>query len=81
MLGMLLLGGPYVVSPLMATLYQAEARLGPAVTLVTSWAMLALISVMFELPFMGWRFTAIRWGLGLTVSLLAGSAAQRIFPG
>jgi uncharacterized membrane protein YraQ (UPF0718 family) len=80
-LGMLLPGGPYVVFPLIAVLYRAGAGIGPAVTLVTSWAALALISVSFELPFMGWRFTAVRWGLGLTVPLLAGGIVQLIFRG
>jgi hypothetical protein len=36
-------------------------------------------SVTFELPFMGWRFTAVRWGLGLVVPFLAGLLAQLIF--
>jgi uncharacterized membrane protein YraQ (UPF0718 family) len=80
-LGMFLPGGPYVVFPLIAVIYQAGAGIGPAVTLVTSWAALALISVTFELPFMGWRFTAVRWGLGLSVPLLAGLIAQLIFRG
>jgi uncharacterized membrane protein YraQ (UPF0718 family) len=79
--GMLLPGGPYVVFPLIATLYQVGAGLGPAVALVTSWATLALLSVTFELPFMGWRFTAVRWGLGLACPLLAGGVAQLIFGG
>jgi uncharacterized membrane protein YraQ (UPF0718 family) len=77
--GMLLPGGPYVVFPLIAVLYQAGAGVGPAVALVTSWATLALLSVTFELPFMGWRFAAVRWGLGLMVPLLAGVAAQLLF--
>lgn len=80
-LGLLLPGGPYVVFPLIAALYQAGAGLGAAVTLVTSWAMLALLTLTFELPFMGWRFTAIRWGLGLVFPLLAGGATQLIFGG
>jgi len=78
-IGMLLPGGPYVVFPLIAVLYSAGAGLGPAVTLVTSWATQALLTITFELPFMGWRFTAIRWGLGLIVPLLAGAAAQALF--
>lgn len=78
-IGMLLPGGPYVVFPLIAVLYSAGAGLGPAVTLITSWATQALLSVTFELPFMGWRFAAIRWGLGLAVPLLAGIAAQLLF--
>jgi uncharacterized membrane protein YraQ (UPF0718 family) len=79
--GMLLPGGPYVVFPLISVLYHAGAGLGPAVTMVTSWAMLALISVTFELPFMGWRFTAVRWVLGLVFPALAGGIAQLIFGG
>ena len=79
--GMLLPGGPYVVFPLIAVLYKAGAGLGAAVTLVTSWALLALLNLTFEWPFMGWRFTAIRWGLALTVPLLAGGVAQLITGG
>ena len=78
-IGMLLPGGPYVVFPLIAVLYSAGAGLGPAVTLITSWATQALLTITFELPFMGWRFTAIRWGLGLAVPLLAGAAAEMLF--
>jgi uncharacterized membrane protein YraQ (UPF0718 family) len=77
-LGMLLPGGPYVVFPLIAVLYKAGAGLGPAVTMVTSWATQALLTIAFELPFMGWRFTLIRWGLGLAVPLLAGLVAQAL---
>lgn len=80
-LGTLMPGGPYVVFPLMAVIYQAGAGLGPTVTLITSWAALDLISVSFELPFMGWRFSAIRWGLGLAVPVLAGGVAQLLFGG
>ena len=78
-IGMLLPGGPYVVFPLIAVLYQAGAGLGPAVTIITSWSTQALLTVGFELPFMGGRFTAIRWGLGLAIPLLAGVLAQAIF--
>ena len=77
--GILLPGGPYVVFPLIATLYGAGAGLGPAVTLVTAWAMVGLLRLSFEIPFMGWRFTAVRWGMGLAVPLLAGALAQWLF--
>ncbi len=77
--GMLLPGGPYVVFPLISALYRAGAGLGPAITIITAWAMSALLSVSFELPFMGWRFTAVRWGLGLAFPLLAGLLAQMLF--
>jgi uncharacterized membrane protein YraQ (UPF0718 family) len=77
--GMVLPGGPYVVFPLIAVLYGAGAGLGPAVTMITSWATLALVSVTFELSFMGWRFSAVRWGLALAFPLLAGVIAQLVF--
>ena len=74
--GMLLPGGPYVVFPLIGTLYATGAGVGPTLAMITSWAALALLSVSFELPFLGWRFTLIRLGLGLIVPLLVGSAGM-----
>lgn len=79
LVGMFLPGGPYVVFPLIGALYQGGAGIGAAVVLITSWAMLALISVAFELPLMGWRFTLIRWGLGLPVPILVGAIAQAVW--
>jgi hypothetical protein len=40
--------------------------------MITSWAAIALLTVSFELPFMGWRFTVIRLSLGLPVPILVG---------
>jgi uncharacterized membrane protein YraQ (UPF0718 family) len=78
-IGMLLPGGPYVVFPLIAVLYSSGAGLGPAVAIITSWSTQALLTVSFELPFMGWRFSAIRWGLGLAIPLIAGASAILLF--
>jgi uncharacterized membrane protein YraQ (UPF0718 family) len=80
-IGIFLPGGPYVVFPLIAVIYEAGAGLGPAVTLITSWATLALISVTFELSFLGWRFSAIRWGLGLLIPVSAGAISILFFAG
>ncbi len=74
-LGMLLPGGPYVVFPLIAILFQAGAGLAPIITLITSWSTQSLLTIGFELPFMGWRFTLIRWGMGLLIPLAAGFTA------
>lgn len=72
--GMLLPGGPYVVFPLIGTLYYSGAGLGPTLAMITSWATIALLTVSFELPFMGWRFSLIRLGLGIFVPLAVGFA-------
>jgi uncharacterized membrane protein YraQ (UPF0718 family) len=77
--GMLLPGGPYVVFPLIAALYQAGAGIGPTLAMITSWAGLALLSVSFELPFLGWRFSIVRLGLSLLVPPLVGFAARILF--
>jgi uncharacterized membrane protein YraQ (UPF0718 family) len=77
--GMLLPGGPYVVFPLIASLYTAGAGLAPTLAIVTSWASLALLSVSFEIPFLGWRFSALRLAIGLAVPLLVGIAGQLLF--
>lgn len=77
-IGMLLPGGPYAVFPIVGVIYTAGAGLGPVVTLVTSYSLLALLTVTFELPFMGWRFAAVRWGIGLFVPLLAGAIAMLV---
>jgi len=79
LVGLFLPGGPYVVFPLIAVLYQSGASLPAVITLVTSWSTAALLTVSFELPFMGLRFTLIRWGLGLLIPLIAGSAALLLF--
>jgi uncharacterized membrane protein YraQ (UPF0718 family) len=79
--GMLLPGGPYVVFPLIATLYQAGAGLGPVLSMITSWATLALLSVSFELPFLGWRFTAVRLGLAVAFPPLVGLMGLLLFGG
>jgi uncharacterized membrane protein YraQ (UPF0718 family) len=76
--GMLLPGGPYVVFPLIGTLYSSGAGLGPTLAMITSWALLALLSVSFELPFLGWRFSLLRLSLSLSLPILIGLIASAL---
>jgi uncharacterized membrane protein YraQ (UPF0718 family) len=78
-LGMFLPGGPYVVFPIIDILIQAGAGLAPVITLITSWSTQSLLTISFELPFMGWKFTSIRWGLGLAIPILSGVVALLIW--
>jgi len=75
-IGMLLPGGPYAVFPIVGVIYAGGAGLGPMVTLISSYSLLALLTITFELPFMGWRFTIVRWGIAALVPLLAGAIAM-----
>ena len=74
-IGMMLPGGPYVVFPLIAILFEAGAGLASVITVITSWSTQSLLTISFELPFMGWRFTVIRWSIGLFIPLFSGIAA------
>jgi uncharacterized membrane protein YraQ (UPF0718 family) len=76
---MLLPGGPYVIFPLISSLYEAGAGIGPTLAVVTSWATIALLSVSFELPFLGWRFSGLRLLLGFPIPLLVGIAGHFLF--
>jgi uncharacterized membrane protein YraQ (UPF0718 family) len=70
--GAVLPGGPYVVFPLISVIYKAGAGIGPTLAMITSWATLALISVSFEIPFLGWRFSAMRLSLSLSMPIIVG---------
>ncbi len=76
--GLLLPGGPYVVFPLIGSIYRSGAGLGPTLAMITSWSTLALLSVSFELPFMGWRFSLLRLSLGLGMPILIGLLASAL---
>jgi uncharacterized membrane protein YraQ (UPF0718 family) len=64
-----------------SVLYEAGAGLGQTLAIISSWTLLGLLRLSFEIPFMGWRFTAVRWGLALTLPVVIGIAAQVLFGG
>ena len=70
-----------VYESLIAAIYQAGAGLGPTLAIITSWSGLALLTISFELPFLGWRFTLLRVGMGLAIPLLVGLAGTFLFGG
>ncbi|MDP2647424.1 MAG: permease [Desulfobacterales bacterium] len=77
--GILLPGGPYVTFPIIGAVFRAGAGLGPAVTFVTSWAVLSVGFLVFEIPFVGLHFTLIRLLLVFWVPIAAGLLAQLFF--
>lgn len=79
--GFLLPGGPYVILPIIATLYRTGAGLGTTVSLVTSWTLWNVISMAFEVSIVGVRFSLIRLSVGWIVPPLAGFLAQLFFAG
>ena len=77
-MGTFIPGGPYVALPLIGTLNDLGIGVGATIALVNGWAGLSLLHAAWELRYLGWRFTAIRWTLTLVFLLLIGSLAQAI---
>ncbi|MBU0994636.1 MAG: permease [Proteobacteria bacterium] len=77
--GIIVPGGPYVVFPLIDVLYRQGVGIDIAVTLFVSSMMLALPTLPFELPFLGWRFAAVRYLIGFGFTLLTGTITWIFF--
>jgi len=70
-------GGPFALFPLMAVLIRAGADVGPIVSFLSSWALLALHRVfMYEIPMLGWKFALVRLAVSLPFPILMGWAAR-----
>lgn len=77
--GVITPGGPMLSFPLVAALFKLGAGYGPLIAYLTSWELLSFYrAVIWELPFMGLRFTALRFFVSLALPVLAGLMAQKI---
>lgn len=77
--GVITPGGPMLSFPLLAALFKLGAGYGPMVAYLTSWEILSLYrAAIWDVPFMGMEFTALRYAVSLFLPLLAGLTAQRI---
>lgn len=77
--GALIPGGPYVAFPIIASVVNAGAGLGTAVAFITSWAMLGIGAIPFELAIVGSRFMFLRLALVLVIPVLSGILANMFF--
>lgn len=69
-------GGPMASFPIAVFLWQAGAGPAQTVALLAGWSVFALHRVIiFELPIMGWRFSALRLLACAPLPVLAGLAA------
>jgi uncharacterized membrane protein YraQ (UPF0718 family) len=66
-------GGPMLAFPLVVVLRNAGASLTAVITFVTAWAVMGVHRiVMWELPFMGTEFAAIRYLSSIPLPIIAG---------
>lgn len=77
-LGILTPGGPFVSYPLVATLYQAGAGIGPLVAFVTAWSLGSVSRLPLEVGIVGIRLTVIRLASSLIFPPIAGLIANII---
>jgi uncharacterized membrane protein YraQ (UPF0718 family) len=75
--GLVTPAGPFVSMPIAAVMLRAGAGAGAVVAFLTAWSLLALHRfVAWEVPLLGWRFAAFRYGICLAIPVLAGLAAR-----
>ncbi|MDJ0785609.1 MAG: permease [Myxococcota bacterium] len=78
--GMVTPAGPFVSMPIAAVLIRAGAAPPAVVAFLTAWSLLAMHRlVAWEIPILGLRFAAIRYGISLLLPVLAGLATRAIF--
>lgn len=71
--GILTPGGPFAAFPLVLALYRAGASLATCVTFLTAWSLIGLNrALVWEIPFLGWEFVAIRLAISLPLPILTG---------
>ncbi|MDF1590030.1 MAG: permease [Desulfobacterales bacterium] len=77
--GVITPGGPMISFPLVAALFKLGAGYGPLVAYLTSWSVLSIYRIaIWEIPFMGVKFTALRFFVSLILPLVAGLSAQKL---
>ncbi len=75
--GALTPAGPFVAMPIAAVMIRAGAGVGPVVAFLTGWSLLAVHRALaWELPILGPRMTALRYGVSIILPVIAGLLAR-----
>lgn len=78
--GIFIPAGPYVVLPLAGSVMAAGAGPGPVAAFLTSWSVIPLHrTVVFEMPFLGGRFTLARLIVNLPYPIVVGLLTPPVF--
>lgn len=75
--GMLTPAGPFVSMPIAAVLLRSGAGTGAVVAFLAAWSLLSLHRlVAWEVPILGLRFAAVRYGVCIALPIAAGLLAR-----
>lgn len=76
-LGAITPGGPYVLFPIVASMFKAGVNIGPLVAYLSAWALIGLNRVIaFEIPLLGFHITATRLICSFAFPILIGYLAK-----
>lgn len=79
LLGAVTPGGPFAAFPIVYALFLAGADIGAVIAYLTGWSLLALHRVIiWEIPLLGFEFSAVRVAASLPLPILAGWLARRL---
>jgi uncharacterized membrane protein YraQ (UPF0718 family) len=78
--GVLAPGGPYVNVPLVASLYESGAGVGPLAAFLTAWGIIPINrSLVYEIPLMGIQFALARYAASIIFPFVIGVMTSFIF--
>jgi uncharacterized membrane protein YraQ (UPF0718 family) len=79
LVGALTPGGPMLSFPLVAALYRMGANISSLVAYLTAWELVGVQRILiWDLPLMGVKFTALRVAVSFFLPALAGMIAQKV---
>jgi uncharacterized membrane protein YraQ (UPF0718 family) len=78
--GLLIPGGPYLVFPVLAGLFQKGAAPGPLITLITAKTLVSPVRMLtYEAPLLGWPLTLARFIPGVMLPPFMGLIGEWLF--
>jgi len=78
--GLLIPGGPYLVFPVVANLFQKGAAPGPLISLLTAKTLVSPIRMLtYEAPLLGWPLTLARFVPGVLLPPVMGVIGQWLY--
>jgi len=78
--GLVLPGGPYVLFPIMANLFDKGVAAGPLIALISAKTLVSPVRMLtYEAPLLGWPLTLARFVPGVFVPPILGWVGQRLF--
>ncbi|MDJ0269685.1 MAG: hypothetical protein NXY59_03885 [Aigarchaeota archaeon] len=75
--GALTPGGPFLIFPILLSLYKAGASVGTLIAYISAWGLIAVHRIFaLEIPLMGLPFTATRLAISAAIPIILGLAGQ-----